>query len=151
MNSDCVPLFKGAVSLYFFRVGLCSHTILTFSRRRGRSASVGCTRVDGDSSMRWTRSPPDPHLKHVLKSRISEEDLPIIIAIFLHQTTDAPRNHGLRDRAIVTILSPEAQSDGVEGSWKNSTIAVRSNRDRGVIKPRSRRDRAAIVALTSWN
>ena len=61
----------------------------------------------------------------------------IIITIFLHQMVDAPRNHGLRDRAIVTIKSPEAQSDGVEGSWKNSTIAVRSNRDRGAIEPRS--------------
>ena len=29
------------------------------------------------------------------------------------------------------------QSDGVEDSWKNTTIAVRSNRDRGAIEPRS--------------
>ena len=54
-----------------------------------------------------------------------------IIAIFLHRTVDAPHNHGLLDRAIVTIQSPEAQSDGLEDSRKNFTIADRSNRDRG--------------------
>ena len=61
----------------------------------------------------------------------------IAIAIILHRTVDAPHNHGLLDRAIVTIQSPEAQSDGLEDSRKNSTIAVRSNRDRGAIEPRS--------------
>ena len=34
------PLFNRQMSLYFLRVGLCSHTILPF-RRRGRVASVG--------------------------------------------------------------------------------------------------------------
>ena len=42
-----------------------------------------------------------------------------------------------RDHAIVTLQLPEARSDGVEGLWKNSKIAVRSNRDRGAIEPRS--------------
>ena len=38
-----------------------------------------------------------------------------------------------------TIGSPSylIKSDGDEVSWKNSTIAVRSNRDRGAIEPRS--------------
>ena len=43
-----------------------------------------------------------------------------------------------RDLAIVTLQLPEARSDGVEGLWKNSTIATRSSRDRGAIEPRSR-------------
>ena len=30
-----------------------------------------------------------------------------------------------------------SSSDGMEGLWKNSTIAARSNRDRGAIEPRS--------------
>ena len=72
----------------------------------------------------------DPHRTNCIA-------IAIIIAIFLHRTVDAPRNQGLRDRAIVTIESPEAQSDGAEGSWKHSMIAVRSNRDRGAIEPRS--------------
>ena len=54
-----------------------------------------------------------------------------------HRAVDAPHNHGLRNPAIVIIHSPEAQSDGLEDSRKNSTIAVRSNRDRGAIEPRS--------------
>ena len=62
----------------------------------------------------------------------------IITAIFAHLTADAHRNRGPRDRAIVAIRSPEALSDGYEDMGKNSTIAVRSNRDRGVIEPRSR-------------
>ena len=37
-----------------------------------------------------------------------------------------------RDRAIVTLQSPDDRSDGVEGFWKNSMIAARSSRDRGV-------------------
>ena len=36
----------------------------------------------------------------------------IITAIFSHLTADAHRNHGPCDRAIVTIRSPEALSDG---------------------------------------
>ena len=42
-----------------------------------------------------------------------------------------------------------SSSDGTEGLWKNSTIAARSNRDRGAIEPRSRRDRAAIGLLSA--
>ena len=61
----------------------------------------------------------------------------IISAIFFHRTAEAPRSLGPRDRAIVTIRSPEARSDGYEDTWKNSTIAVRSNRDHGAIEPRS--------------
>ena len=60
-----------------------------------------------------------------------------IIAIFLHQTAEAPCNCGPRDCAIVAIQSPEAKSNDAEGSWKNSTIADRSNRDGGAIELRS--------------
>ena len=61
----------------------------------------------------------------------------IITTIFAHLTVDARQNRGPRDRAIGAIRSPEALSDGCEDTWKNSTIAVRSNRDRGTIEPRS--------------
>ena len=96
-------------------------------------------------------SPRDRHIKHVGKSRLSGCDrmltcchvelsgaldphrtddvaITIIIAIFFHRTTDAPRNLSPRDRAIVTIHSPEVQSDDGDKSWKNPTIAVRSSR-----------------------
>ena len=35
-----------------------------------------------------------------------------------------------------TVHLPKVPSDGPNDSWKNSTIAVRSNRDRGAIEPR---------------
>ena len=37
-------------------------------------------------------------------------------------------------------------SDGANASWKNSTIAVRSNRDRAAITARSGRDRTSFIA-----
>ena len=40
---ESVPLFIRKISPYFFRVGLCSHTVLP-CRRRGRVASVGSHR-----------------------------------------------------------------------------------------------------------
>ena len=42
-------------------------------------------------------------------------------------------------------------SDGREASWKNSTIAIRSNRDRGAIEQRSGSLRDAIVSNRSEN
>ena len=42
-------------------------------------------------------------------------------------------------------------SDGLEASWKNSTIAVRSNCDRGAIEPRSGSLRDAIASSRSEN
>ena len=56
-----------------------------------------------------------------------------------------------RDLAIVTLQLPEARSDGVEGLWKNSTIATRSSRDRGAIEPRSRSNQAAIEGIRAWD
>ena len=41
------------------------------------------------------------------------------------------------------------QSDGAKRSWKNSTIAVRSNRNRDVIEPRSRSLRGGIASSRS--
>ena len=70
-----------------------------------------------------------------------------LINLFFYTGGGASHQHGWiaivrmrkvdRDRAIVTLQSPEDRSDGVEGLWKNSTIAVQSNRDRGTIEPRS--------------
>ena len=58
---------------------------------------------------------------------------------------DASHDHSLLDRTIVTVPSPEALSDGYEDTWKNSTIAVQSNRDRGAIEPRSWKFRRGIA------
>ena len=97
----------------------------------------------------------DPH-------RTDSVVIAIIIAIYFHRTADAPRNLGPRDRAIVTLQSPEDRSHVVEGLWKNSTIAARPSRDWGdyVVEsppfeqtmiveasmPRSGPDRGPIVA-----
>ena len=43
MQMKGVPLFNRRFSPYFFRVGLCSHTVLP-CKRRGRVASVGSHR-----------------------------------------------------------------------------------------------------------
>ena len=51
-----------------------------------------------------------------------------------------------RDR---TVHSPDVSSDGSEVSWKNSTIALRSNRDRGTIEPRSGSFRGRIASRQS--
>ena len=50
---------------------------------------------------------------------------------------DPPHDRGAVDRGIAIVHSAEASSDGGEDSRQNSTIAVRSNRDRGAIEPRS--------------
>ena len=48
-----------------------------------------------------------------------------------------PQDRGALDQGIAIVHLAEASSDGVEDSWKNTTIAVRSNRNRGAIEPRS--------------
>ena len=64
---------------------------------------------------------------------------------------DSHHDRGARDRRIAIVHPTGASTDGIDASWKNTTIAVRSNRDRGPIEPRSQRDRAAIVDLSPWN
>ena len=51
-----------------------------------------------------------------------------------------------RDR---TVHSPDASSDGPDVSWKNSTIAVRLNCDRGAMEPRSWSVRRGIASTGS--
>ena len=48
-----------------------------------------------------------------------------------HRAVDPPHDWGTLDQVIAIIHSPEAPSDRQDDSQKNSTIAVRSNRDRG--------------------
>ena len=67
----------------------------------------------------------------------------------MSRTEQTAYDHSRRDRTIVTVPSPEALSDGYEDTWKNSTIAVQSNRDRGAIEPRSWKFRRGIVATES--
>ena len=57
------PLFNRGYPLFFFRVGLCSHTVLP-CRRRGRVASVGSHR--GGLRSRGPESTRSSS-KHVLK------------------------------------------------------------------------------------
>ena len=103
------------------------------STRSSIKARAEKNRVSGlDGRLTWCHEEDaeamDPH-------RTDGVAIAIIIAIFFHWTADAPRNLGPRDCAIETLQSLEDRSDGVEGLWKNSTIAVRSSRDRGVIEP----------------
>ena len=48
MISKGAPLFNRKMSLYFLSVGLCSHTVLTFCRWRGRTESVGFSQNGGN-------------------------------------------------------------------------------------------------------
>ena len=64
------PLFKRAISLFLFRVGLCSHTIfllqVTWPHRMCRIQAQTIDRVNP--------SPRDPPSTHVLKIQISGFD-----------------------------------------------------------------------------
>ena len=53
---------------------------------------------------------------------------------------DSHHDRGARDRRIAIVHPIRASTDGIDASWKNTTIAVRS-----------KCDRAAIVDLSSWN
>ena len=131
------------------------------STRSSIKARAEKNRVSGlDGRLTWCHvedaEATDPH-------RTDDVAIVIIIVIFFHRTADALRNLGPRDRAIVTLQSPEDRSNGVEELWKNSTIAVRSSRDWGAYMvesppfewraiderpgPRSWRDRGPIVGL----
>ena len=57
------PLFNRNLTRYFRRVGLCSHTVLTFCRWRGGLSGVGFGQNGGD------RSPRD----HQIETRVSQE------------------------------------------------------------------------------
>ena len=50
---------------------------------------------------------------------------------------DSHHDRGARDRRIAIVHPAGASTDGIDASWKNTTIAVRSNRDRGAIEPQS--------------
>ena len=50
-----------------------------------------------------------------------------------------------RDR---TVHAFDISSDDPDTSWKNSTIAARSNRDCGAIDPRSKSERGGIASTT---
>ena len=54
------PLFNCVVSLYFFRVGVCSHTILT--KPRGATRGVGFDREEEGFINRVDPSPRDHQL-----------------------------------------------------------------------------------------
>ena len=47
-------------------------------------------------------------------------------AVDCHRAVDPPHDHGVLDRVIAIVHSPEAPSDGGEDSWKKPTIMVRS-------------------------
>ena len=62
-------LFKLTFLCFFFRVGLCSHTVLTFCRQRGRTAGVGFDQDGGDLV---DPSPRDLNYNTCTKSDLSE-------------------------------------------------------------------------------
>ena len=51
-------------------------------------------------------------------------------------------------RTVVIFIASCSTSDGADKSWKNSTIAVRSSRDRAAIAARSNRDLTSFIAET---
>ena len=101
-----------------------------------RKASIAWTRVHAIvKSSTWEKSRLSGydrmltcgHVESSGESDLHQTDvvaIAIIIAIFFHRTANAHRNRGPRDRAIVTIRSLEALSDGHEDTWKKSLIAV---------------------------
>ena len=82
-------------------------------------------------------------------------------AVDRHRVVDPPHDRGILDLVIMIVHLLKAPSNGGEDSRKNSTIAVRSNRDHGAIEPRSwgpwrdrgtrslRGDSATIVPINS--
>ena len=65
------------------------------------------------------------------------------MALIFHRQTIAIFNNRTASGGLAS------QSDDFKGSWKNSTIAVRSNRDRGAIEPRSWSCRRGIASTGS--
>ena len=147
------PLFNRVRFLYLFRVGLCSHTVCLFCRTRGGARSVrfrlnGGDRVDPSprdhdqsTCVMLTLSDGDRSVNHSPRGvlRSAQFSSRFDRGIKLHRTA-----HGISAIAIVHPVG--SSSDGGGASWKNSTIAVRSNCDRGVIEPRSGNLRKAIVS-----
>ena len=146
---------------------------VTWPQRTRRIQTQGVDRVDPSprdqwlqhvrkirSKWTWSKDLPDDTWK--AQNRlivINAHPSSIVIVVFIrmhgrrwcsetmvtsHRTADAPRNHGLRDRAIVTIHLTWS-------SIQRRRKFVEELHDRGPIKPRSRHDRAAIVEISSWN
>ena len=147
--SITAPLFKRKESLYFLRVGLCSHTVLPMQdawQLTGRRMWSRRLRSRGPES---TRSSDPPRAQ---KEGLSDEDRTTYLAprgnprtsrlasnrraIDLHQTTAASWSKSIEIRRLTW-----STSDGAEMLWKNFAIKPRSRRDRAVITARSSRDR----------
>ena len=127
-------------------------------KTRGGPENVGCTSVDGDLSMRWTRSPPNLHLEHVLKSKNKWRGLTAhratrgrlgMIAIFIERTASrsSSRSSSIGRWTLLTIMAYL-----IARSWPSSHLKLNQTawRIHGRT-PRSRFDRTAIMALPSWN
>ena len=74
-----------------------------------------------------------------LRDRANDRDHPIVIG---RLTLNAPHDQSSRDHAIVTVPSPEEYQTAMTHCGRTS----RSSRDRGVIEPRSRRNRMPLDA-----
>ena len=173
---ESTPLFNRVISHYFFFVGLCP-TRLTFCRWRGRAASVGSklkpliawTRVHSILHQRtcckkrisevWSNDLPHAtwHLeklpiginRRLWVDRDRTADLHREMIAIGRLAVDSHHDRGARDRWIAIVHPTGASSDGSEASWKNSTIAIRSNRDHGAIEPRSGSLRDGIASSRS--
>ena len=133
------PLFKRVLSLYLFRVGLCSHTIL-FCTTRGGERIVRFRLNGGD---RVDPSPHDHDQSTCVKTPLSGCNR----SAYLTPRGDA--------RSVGSSSKGEAAWSrfNCPFSWKlHRTVqrccgrTSRSSRDRGVIEPRSRRDRTPFEA-----
>ena len=142
------PLFNRYTARYFFRVGLCSHTVFLLQDMWLRYER----RIEAKTLDRMDRSPREQQLGHVLKIRISDgspDDMwmrhnrSIVVAI------SSDDRDLLRSRSITrTHLDGPTQLLKIE-RWIAPHEEPRLTRDRGPIVARSRPDSCAIVAHSS--
>ena len=132
-----IPLFNLVRFCFFLLCGTMSHTFLTCA---GRVAAQRMSDSIKTVEIAWTRVHTIIKSGKCLIYNLSDA----IGWLTWHHvaTREAPDLHQKRiphnrDR---TLHSSEVPSDGLDDSWKNSTI-----------EPRSRRDRAAIAHHSSWN
>ena len=149
---ESTPLFNRVLSLYFFRVGLCSHTILFIAgdvATRRASDRGGNPRSHG-------RSPRDQQLRHVLKIGISDGSpdhtwmrhkrsivVPISSRFIGRSWSSAISEH----HADTSGWSNSASKDWtVDRASRRTTIDAWSWPDRRVIAARFVRNRGAFSA-----
>ena len=145
-------LFNREMFLFFFSVGLCSHTIYLLQEtwRHGmRSMRSGQRRLRGPESTRSSNN-------HVHKIRDKwRRSKGLLDATWRHEerlssSTRRPRNSDLTGTWSPIFFSSRRCMDRQISIGRLGRL-VEENHDRGAIEPRSRCDRATIVAPSLRN